>query len=396
MSLSSKFVSSITEIPADTWRILVNTDYPFVQYDFLLALETSNSVGEGTGWQPHYYLVNEGERPVAALPLFAKTHSMGEYVFDWAWAEAHQRYGFEYYPKLTACIPFTPVTGSRIFSAGPLDQASLSWILQDLMQHCDSQGLSSIHVLFNTPQESRRLTELGWQQRQSVQFQWHNRHYDSFEDFLSHFSSRKRKNVKKERASVAAQGITVKRLTGTAISAQDMRFFYHCYQQTYLKRSGHGGYLSLPFFSHLQSTMAHQLVLVIAYHRDQAIAAALYFTDAKHLYGRYWGAIAAVKDLHFECCYYQGIEYAIEQGLQVFNPGTQGEHKIQRGFEPITCYSNHWLAIPEFRPAIAAFLTQETEHLLAYRRQAASLLPFKDDVVTYEQYLAETAQTPQT
>lgn len=381
MSLSSKFISSITEIEPDVWQSLITSDYPFVQYDFLLALEASNSIGKDTGWLPYYYLVHDNDQLVAALPLYKKHHSMGEYIFDWAWADAYRRYGFEYYPKLTAGIPFTPVTGPRILSREDLDDTTLSWMLQDLASHCDSEQLSSIHFLFADNQTSTRIQKQGWQQRHSVQFQWHNRQYQSFDDFLSYFSSRKRKNVKKERAKVLAQGITIKRLTHNEISTDDISFFYHCYQQTYLKRSGHGGYLSLAFFEHLHQQMRQNLMLVVASYQEQPVAAALYFRDSTQLYGRYWGAIADVKDLHFECCYYQGIEFAIAEGIQVFNPGTQGEHKIQRGFEPITCYSNHWLAAPEFRPAITHFLEQETQHLKDYKREAALLLPFKEGVI---------------
>ncbi|UAA37941.1 N-acetyltransferase [Paraneptunicella aestuarii] len=389
IEITSKFISNIQEIDPQQWNALLpkeGSHYPFVQHRFLALLESSGVVGKiddekeeafDTGWQPFHYCVFKEEQLIAAMPLYQKQHSMGEYVFDWGWADAYHRYGLSYYPKLTACIPFTPVTGPRLLLHPQAPEHITRWITQDLLQQTRQSGASSIHVLFPEPSLSEQFKAQNWLQRKSVQFQWFNHHYTNFEDFLANFSSRKRKNVRKERAGIEDSGIKIERLSGNEITPQHMQLFFHCYQQTYLKRSGHGGYLNREFFMGLLEIMADNLMLVVASRNSIPIASALYFRDNTHLYGRYWGCLQDVKDLHFECCYYQGIEYCIEQGLKEFNPGTQGEHKIQRGFEPIFCYSNHWLAEPAFHRAVQNFLLEEEPHINLYKQEAERLLPFK-------------------
>ncbi len=381
MALNFEHTTDITRVPAADWNQLAEGCYPFLRHEFLALLEKSGSVCKDSGWQPHHLLIKDAGILVGAMPLYLKYHSYGEYVFDWAWADAYRRYGFSYYPKLLCAIPFTPVTGQRLLLAPNIDQAPVLPQLQaHLSAQCDELGLSSCHILFPTLQEANHLTP-PWLQRHSVQFQWHNQGYLDFPHYLSTFSSRKRKNVKKERAKITDAGITVERFYGKTLSQSDINFFHLCYQQTYLKRSGHGGYLTEAFFDGLLSAMPNNILLVKASQHNAPVAAALYFYDKNGLYGRYWGCLQELDALHFECCYYQGIEFCIEKNIPLFNPGTQGEHKIQRGFEPITCYSSHWIARPDFRVAIENYTIQERKQIKAYKDDAKSLLPFKQNQV---------------
>jgi predicted N-acyltransferase len=378
MSLKFEFVSSIEQINAEQWNKMNTTRYPFIQHAFIYALEQSGSATDESGWKPHHLIVRDADELVAVVPLFLKNHSYGEYVFDWAWADAYQRHGLNYYPKLLNAIPFTPVTGPRILINKEHDNNTLEkQVIEQLIDEAQKLGISSIHALFNEEKVSKALTSDTFMQRRSVQFQWFNRNYTDFDHFLASFASRKRKNVKKERKKVFDNDVTISRLVGSEITTSDMNTFYHCYQQTYLKRSGHGGYLTRTFFNMLLASMPDNLMLVIAEKQGVKIAAALYLKDDSTLYGRYWGALDDVDGLHFECCYYQGIEFCIQNKLKSFNPGTQGEHKIMRGFEPIFCYSNHWIAHPDFKRAIHQFLIDEHTHISAYKTQAETYLPFK-------------------
>lgn len=381
MSLRFQIVTHIHEISAKSWNALNESHYPFISHEFLATLESSGCVGKESGWQPFHLTVFDADRLVACMPMYLKEHSYGEYVFDWSWAEAYQRYGLNYYPKLIAAIPYTPATGPRILLDSSLQLSQLLPELSDFLKNLQNKTeFSSIHFLFNHHALSEALTQTDFLQRRSVQFHWFNKGYENFDDFLAQFNSRKRKNLKKERRELTAQQVECIRLTGQQISTEDLDHFYHCYMQTYLKRSGHAGYLNHAFFKTLHQTMADNLMLVVAKKNEKRIAAALYVVGGNILYGRYWGAIEEINHLHFECCYYQGIEFAIEQHLTTFNPGTQGEHKIQRGFEPTFCYSNHWLARPEFQDAVANFLEQETLHIEAYHQDACQYLPFKQDI----------------
>lgn len=383
MGIEFQVVDTIHDVDADSWQSLWQTDYPFVQYGFLKALEDSGCTEAGnssaeTGWEVAHLLGVEARQLVFALPMYRKTHSWGEYVFDWSWAEAYHRNGLAYYPKLVCAVPFTPATGPRAAVAASyaltdvLPQA-LSW----LRQYCQAEGCSGAHLLFPEDSVSRHWQTLGWQQRQGCQFHWFNHNYQNFDDFLAGFASRKRKNLRKERQQVAAAGVTLRRLSGTAISAEDWDAFYQFYHITYLKRSGATGYLNRDFFARLGEALGDQLLMVMAYRGGHRIAASLCFFDDQCLYGRYWGCREDVPGLHFEACYYQGIEFAIERGLQRFDPGAQGEHKIQRGFEPVLTYSNHWLVEPAFNDAVADFLQREKPAIEQYREQCAAALPFK-------------------
>lgn len=374
------FVDSVHKINKHNWNKMAKDAGPFLQYEFFAALEDSQSTNEKTGWLPNHLVISDTNKIVGILPLFIKDHSYGEYVFDFAWANAYQQHQLDYYPKLVNAVPFTPVSGVRLLLDDQLSQSQLiPPLVSFIKQHLRVSKLSSFHSLFNQKAISDIYQSQGVMQRHNVQFQWFNNDYSDFSDFLSTFTSRRRKSVRNERKKVQSNQITIERLHGKSICAEDMQFFYHCYCQTYLKRSGHTGYLTKLFFQMLLETMAENLLLVIATKDSIRCAGALYLFDQQQLCGRYWGALQEVDGLHFECCYYQGIEFCIEQNLLSFNPGTQGEHKILRGFEPIYCYSNHWLARPDFQVAVEHFINQESSELARYKHQAAELLPFKKE-----------------
>lgn len=372
------FIDSLSSITPQTWNQLCADDYPFVRYEFLQALEQSRSVGDGTGWQPQHLVVYENNELIAAMPLYIKAHSYGEYVFDWTWADTYKRYGFNYYPKLISAIPFTPCGGARLLlKNSEREQEILPHIIAAIKTHAQNINASSWHCLFLSAELSARLSNQKILQRLGVQFHWFNRNYKSWDDFTAAMNSRKRKNINKERRAVVEQGINFTTKVAGDISAQDWQLFYKLYCNTYLKRSGHTGYLTEAFFQLLGKHFAQHCLLVIAYQHNQPIAAALFFIDAKTIYGRYWGCVEEHEFLHFETCYYQGIEYAINNGLQKFDGGAQGEHKIARGFEPVITYSNHWLARPDFQQAIDSFLVAEKTSIEHYAEDAKTYLPFK-------------------
>ncbi len=370
-----KLHSSINEIAAQEWNRLCGVDYPFLRHEFLSALEDSGSVNTQTGWQPlHLSLESAGEL-VGVMPLYLKHHSYGEYVFDWSWADAWHRHGLDYYPKLLTAIPFTPAYGPRFGLSLPTEQA-IPLLVDALRQICSRTNASGWHGLFVEPELVEGFKHGGLQPRLGSQYHWFNKGYESFEHYLSHFNSRKRKAVRKERQKVAAQGVELRIVEGRDISATELERFYRFYQMTYLKR-GQRGYLTQAFFELLHQRMPEQLVLVLAYHQEQCVAGALSLKSSSCLYGRYWGCLDEFDSLHFETCYYQGITYCIEQGLQRFDPGAQGEHKIQRGFEPIPTWSLHWIEEAGFRPAIADFLCQEQRLVQEQMDTLSNQLPFR-------------------
>lgn len=372
------FVNSIHAISASEWNGLINDDYPFVRHEFFAALEDSGSTTAASGWQAHHLVLRDQGELIAALPLFIKNHSYGEYVFDWAWADAYQRYGERYYPKLVSAIPFTPCYGTRLLlSSHTSVDDCLPSIVEALQKHAFILGASSWHCLFPTVDLSSRLNDLGVRTRLGCQFHWFNHGYADFDDFLAQMSSRKRKNINKERRQLAQQEFTFLVKEGSDISADDWDFFAQLYQLTYLKRSGHTGYLKRDFFHLLGQRLPENIVLIIAQRHGQAVAASLYLRDTNTLYGRYWGCREEFEFLHFETCYYQGIDYAIAHGLQRFDGGAQGEHKIQRGFEPIVTRSNHWIANTDFSNAINDFMRTEESDIKAYQKAAQNHLPFK-------------------
>lgn len=378
MELSAEFLTSLDQVPAANWNAIIGEDYPFLRHEFLYGLEQTGCTTAESGWQPCHLTLRDAEGLLAVLPLYLKSHSYGEYVFDWSWADAWQRSGLEYYPKLVSAIPFTPATGPRLCTReGTRPQDIWPEALQALQQFARRREISSWHLLFPEQEVSQQLLQLGCHRRTATQFHWFNEGYRSFDDFLATFTSRKRKSLKRERARVAEQGLELSTLTGREISARDWEQFYLFYQLTYAKRSGHRGYLTRGFFLETAPGMGEQVVMVVARHAGQAVAAALYFRSQDTLYGRYWGCEREYDCLHFEACYYRGIEYCIAQGLSRFDPGAQGEHKIQRGFRPVSTWSNHWIADPRLSDAVGDFTRREESHSEQYQDQAAQLLPFR-------------------
>ena len=377
-------ISSVHDIDAEQWNSLAGGDYPFLRHEFLAALEDSHATTVDNGWQPQHLIAYDNQStPIALMPLFIKGHSYGEYVFDWSWADAYHRNNLPYYPKLLSAIPFTPATGPRFGFAKQMSEAArgqlvieLTEVVKEIAQRL---GASSWHCLFPPHEVAQQLNQRGFSLRQGCQFHWFNQDFGNFEDFLATFTSRKRKNLRKERKKIPDQGIEIKRLDGTQLEPSDWQAFYDFYRVTYLKLSGHDGYLNEEFFQLIGANMPQHLMMVQCYSHQRMVAAALFFKSSSHLYGRYWGSLAEFDGLHFEACYYQGIEYAIEQGLQCFDPGAQGEHKIQRGFTPTITWSNHWMVEPRFHDAITKFVEQERPNIEAYQKEAASLLPFKHE-----------------
>lgn len=350
--------------------------YPFLRDEFLGALTDSGSTIAVTGWDPlHIELEHEGA--TCLMPLYSRSHSWGEYVFDWSWADAYRRAGLDYYPKLVTAVPFTPATGPRVRSQKPVEEAIAKKLIDRTLEIADQKRASSWHLLFPDQatrgafEDSRLLTRVG------VQYHWFNRDYKCFDDFLAQFNSRKRKTVRRERKEVLDQGISVKMLRGDAITAEQWKLFYRLYQTTYLKRSGSGGYLTESFFHRIAASMPEQILMAAATLNGNDIACALYFHDQSTLYGRYWGCITEVPFLHFELCYYQGIDFAIANGLSRFDAGAQGEHKIIRGFEPVETFSMHWIRDTRFRSAIADFLLREKHAISQHILQARELLPYR-------------------
>ncbi|HDR9582824.1 GNAT family N-acetyltransferase [Burkholderia stabilis] len=376
-------LSSPAEVPADEWNALLARDAqptPFLRHEFLDALHVARCAVDDTGWSPHFVTLTDARtgRLAAAAPVYAKQHSYGEYVFDWAWADAYQRNDIPYYPKLLCAVPFTPVQGTRLLAA---DDDARRRLAATLLAFAEQSDVSSLHVLFPTGDEARLLESMGMMLREGVQFHWINDGYRHFDDFLGTLEQKKRKNIRAERRKVHDAGVTFRRLTGDRITDADWRFFSRCYRQTYREHFS-SPYLNLDFFRAIGATMPENLLLVIAEADGQPIASALaVYRRGEHgggtLYGRYWGAIEHVPCLHFETAYYQLLEFCIEAGLDTFEGGAQGEHKLARGFLPTVTHSAHWLAHPAFSDAVARFLERETDHIHAYVDELREHDPFR-------------------
>ena len=378
--MRAEFIDSLHHVDADSWNRCLASDYPFLQHLFLVGLEDTLCTTRASGWQPHHCLIWDQDQLVAAAPTYFKSHSYGEYVFDWAFADAWQRSGLQYYPKLLTAAPFTPCSGPRLLVRPDVESpADIRERLVDALCEEARTRASSWHVLFHNEPDMTRTNQNTLHWRQTCQFHWFNRNFADFDDFLATFSSRKRKSVKKERAKVAAQGITMVTYEGDTLTRDICQQFHHFYQMTYAKRSGHGGYLTAAFFTDLLPKMRESVVLVMAMLEGHAVAGALYLKYQTTLYGRYWGALAEFDALHFEACYYQGIDYCIQHGLQVFNPGAQGEHKIQRGFEPTLTQSHHFICDERFSSAVANFCEDERRQVVGYQKAASELLPFRSE-----------------
>ena len=372
-----KLIESISEIDSTVWNRLAGTDYPFLRHEFLLALEQSGAVSEQTGWQARHLLVYDRYELTAVMPLYLKFHSQGEYVFDHQWAHAYRQQGLAYYPKWLTSVPFTPCQGERIALKNGADAAEIIHaIVSFIRQASKDREISSWHCLFPNPQQAQYLGSEGLSLRTGIQFQWHNRDYRDFNDYLDSFSSSKRKQVKRERRRVAEQNIQFEQIEGPMITTLHWEVFFKFYQMTYLKHGMHP-YLNLVFFQQLAKTMPEQLLLILAVRDGSYVAAALSVVGVRTLYGRYWGCLDEYHSLHFEACYYQGLEYCIGHGLERFDSGAQGEHKIARGFEPVYTYSAHWIKEPRLAQAIDHFLKREQEAIKFYKRDATAVLPFK-------------------
>lgn len=364
--------------PAD-WDLCAGNENPFLTYAFLSALEDSESVSAETGWLPqHLTLRDMGGRILGAMPLYVKGHSHGEYVFDYAIADAYQRAGGQYYPKLLSAVPFTPVPGPRFLVHPDEDRTTIiKGLVSGLVQVADRYGISSVHINFLQEGDVPLLEELGFLIRHGHQYHWHNQGYQSFDGFLGALSSRKRKSIRKERAKLADSGIEVKALTGDDITPRDWDYFYRFYIDTYDRKWG-APYLRRPFFNLLQERLADHVVLVMAYKEDQPIAGALNLKGRHRLFGRNWGCDGDYKFLHFEACYYQAIDYAIEHGLDWVEAGTQGEHKIQRGYLPVRTYSAHWFPDAGFSDAVDRYFTHEKREERQHMAYLMEMSPYKE------------------
>ncbi len=384
MDLHLQDIDSLHSIAASEWNRLVDGN-PFLRHEFLLALENGRCTGPGTGWQACHLLLRSGDgRLQAAMPLYLKEDSFGEFVFDWSWADALHRAGRDYYPKLVSATPFTPATGHRLLIAPDIDATRARRLLLDgALALAERAGASSLHVLFPTQAEHSWLTDQGLLARKSCQFHWHNDGYADFDDFLSRFSSAKRKKARREKRRVSEAGVTFDHLRGDEASRSDWDAVYGFHARTFLRR-GRAPYLTREFFTEIARTMPENLVLTVARMHREPIAAAICFRGGDTLYGRYWGSLADFHSLHFETCYHQGIEYCIREGLRRFEPGTQGEHKISRGFTPTATWSAHWLRDADFREAVGRFLNSETRHVDAYMADVGDHLPWRQEPITLQ------------
>ncbi len=369
----AKVAGGVSDLPAAEWDALTDGGNPFVSHAFLAAMENSRSVGGRSGWAPAPILIEAADGTLAgALPAYLKQHSQGEYVFDHAWADAWQRAGGSYYPKLQIAAPFTPATGPRILTLQPGLALPLLRAAEAL---CEQHGLSSAHATFLSPEQVPLFEEAGWLLREDTQFHWCNRGYASFDAFLEALSSRKRKDLRKERAK-AQEGVTIRAITGPDLREEHWDAFWLFYQDTGQRKWGQP-YLTREAFTLLGETMADKILLVLAYDGDEPVAGALNFIGDEALYGRYWGALVDKPFLHFELCYYQAIDAAIALGLSRVEAGAQGGHKLARGYEPVPTISAHYIVHPGFREAIADFLQRERQGAEQEREWLGDRTPFK-------------------
>ena len=376
-------IGAIREVTADEWNALAGDTNPFIRYEFLSALEKHHCVGDRFGWIPQHIILRDDDgKLIGAVPLYLKDNSYGEFVFDWAWADAYHRSGIHYYPKLVVATPYTPATGPRLLVADQQNNHEISRILaQGLLAHASQLKVSSLHCLFTDPQDTEVLHNTGMMKRMGCQFHWHNQHYENFDEFLASLNSAKRKMIKRERRRVHEASVSLEILDGHTASETDWLTFHRYYESTFMKLGGYAT-LSLEFFLEIAHSMPDSIVLVMAKHENKPVASAFSIRGKETLYGRHWGCEQAFDSLHFEACYYQGIEYCINNGLNHFEPGAQGEHKISRGFEPTPTWSAHWIAHPQFKQAIGDFLRQENRGMLHYIEQLREHVPYKKTLNT--------------
>ncbi len=370
---------SIDDIPAAEWNALDSQGNPFVRHEFLAALEHNDCVGERFGWLPqHLTAHDDAGRLLGAAPLYLKDNSYGEFVFDWAWAEAYERAGMRYYPKLVSAMPYTPAPGPRLLTAaGAARPAVTGALIQGTLEHAERHGVSSLHWLFTTDEETGLLEQQGLMRRTGCQFHWFNEGFADFDDFLATFTSSKRKKLKRERRRAVEAGLEIEIVHGHQASDEQIAVAEMFYRTTFDKKWGFAT-LNLGFFQEVARTMGPQLVLVLARDAGRYVAGAICFRGEDALYGRHWGCVAEYHSLHFELCYYQGIDYCIREGLSRFEPGAQGEHKVGRGFRPTPTWSAHWIANPQFRNAIEDFVAREARGMDHYMQELSEHLPFRN------------------
>ncbi|MGB7481007.1 MAG: GNAT family N-acetyltransferase [Burkholderiaceae bacterium] len=376
MNYRTRILTTLASVGQTAWDELAALQLdanPFLSFAFLHALHESGCAAADTGWQPHYLTLWQHERLQAALPLYLKSHSYGEYVFDWAWADAYRRNGLAYYPKLLAAIPFTPVTGPRLLARTDAARQALVAALQQLQQQSD---VSSSHILYPPAAQAQELQAAGYLLRQGVQFHWLNAGYRDFGEFLATLERKKRKNIAAERRKVAEAGVRFRHVGGAEATAADWALFHRCYRHTYAAHYS-TPYLNLDFFHRIGAAMPDNILLVIAERGGRPIAASLAIHTARTLYGRYWGALEHVPCLHFETAYYQPLEFCIARGIGCFEGGAQGEHKMARGFLPQKTWSAHWLAHPAFADAVERFLHEESGGIAAYIDELNERNPFR-------------------
>jgi hypothetical protein len=381
--MKTRILKSIADVPAAQWNALDPSGSPFLRHEFLVALEREGCVGEGKGWiGNHLVLEDDAGCLQGAMPLYCKSHSWGEFVFDWSWAKAYAQARLPYYPKLVSMTPFTPAPGPRLLAAPGSDAAQVRLALSNaLIEHAHSHSMSSAHVLFTSDADRDSLDRSQFIWRKDCQFHWHNRGYASFDEFIGTFRSDKRKKALRERRKIQEGGVRFLTLSGAEMTPELWEVVFRFSASTFAMH-GHEHYLSAEFFKSISTTLPGLVMVKLAMLQDQPIAAAIFFRSDDTLYGRYWGAAANFDSLHFETCYYQGIEYCIEQGLARFEPGTQGEHKVARGFEPATTWSAHWIADGRFRRAIDDYLAQERASVDQYMASVREHMPFHRDTET--------------
>ena len=375
-------LSGIGQVDEAAWRALEPPDFPFFDFEFLRALERSGSIGGSSGWLPAYLVCRDEGRILGALCLYLKTDSYGEYVFDWEWARAYREHGLPYYPKLVAGVPFTPATGPKLLVrpevVGEARAAVVSALLDATQGLGDECRVSSTHALLLPEWELEEFAGRGYAIRHSLQFHWRNRGYDTFSDYLGALEGKRRRQIQRERRQLAGEGLLIERLTGETLAPEHAALMYRFYLATYDRKWGFP-YLTGSFFAEVFRAMGDRVHFVLA--RDELtrrpIAGALFFFKGQTLYGRYWGAVEARRNLHFELCYYQGIEFAIERRLKLFEAGAQGEHKLARGFLPTLTYSAHEIRDPAFRLAIGRYIAQEKELLAGDMAEYARHDPYK-------------------
>ena len=387
-AIITRVSDSLQDIDAAAWNALLALQHhptPFMRHEYLAALEASGSATPRTGWTPRFLTLWQDDALVAACPLYLKSHSYGEYVFDWAWANAHAEHGLPYYPKALVAVPFTPVPGTRLMARDAQARAALVRVLH---AWCENEGVSSLHVLFAADEDLEACAQAGLLLRQTVQFHWTNAGYESFDDFLSRLAQDKRKKIRQERRRVQDAGVTFRWLRGTDIQAHDWDFFYRCYERTYLEH-GNPPYLTRDFFQRMAEHMPEAWLLFIAERQGQPIASSLIAVSAypssaagqNHsemvAYGRYWGALERVDCLHFEACYYQPLQWCIAHGVLRFEGGAQGEHKMARALLPVPTHSAHWLAHPAFADAVDRYLQRETAGMEQYLEHLQARSPLR-------------------